>query len=66
MARNDSNPLRAIPTKTAHELFPLREMLRLPKQSAMNSKLPKRKVLPREKPLQVKCSLSVVMTIIDE
>jgi hypothetical protein len=66
MERNDGDPLRAILMKMTHELFPLGERLRLLKQSVMKSSPPKRMVSPREKPLQVRCSPSVVMMSIDE
>jgi hypothetical protein len=51
--------------KMVPELFPLGERLRLSKMSAMNSRLPKRMVSPREKPPQVKCSLLVVTMSVD-
>jgi hypothetical protein len=65
MVRSDGDPLRAVPTKMVPELFPLGERLRLSKMSAMNSRLPKRMVSPREKPPQVKCSLLVVTMSVD-
>jgi hypothetical protein len=39
-----------VPTKTSPKSLPLGERLRLLKQSAMNSRLPNRTVLPREMP----------------
>jgi hypothetical protein len=41
MVWSDGDPLCVIPMKTAHESFPLGERLRLLKQLAINSKLPK-------------------------
>jgi hypothetical protein len=50
MVRSDGDKLQAIPTKMAPEPLPMGERLRLPKQLAMNSRLPKRMVSPWEKP----------------
>jgi hypothetical protein len=52
--------------KAAPESFLLGERLRPPKQSAMNSRLSKRTVLLREKPLHVKHSPSAEMASADE
>jgi hypothetical protein len=49
MAHGDGDPLWVVPMKTTHEMLPLGQRLRLSMQSAMNSRLPKRTVLPREK-----------------
>jgi hypothetical protein len=60
MARNgDGGPLRVEPMKAAPESYLLGERLRPLKQSTMNSRLPKRMVSPREKPLHVRRSPSV-------
>jgi hypothetical protein len=67
MARSgDGGPLRVEPTKAAPESFLLGERLRPPKQSTMNSRLPKRTVSPREKPPHVKRSPSAEMMSADE
>jgi hypothetical protein len=66
MLRSDGDPLWAIPMKMVPESVPLGERLRLPEQSAINSKLLKRTVLPSEKPLHVNHSLSVVTVSVDE
>jgi hypothetical protein len=46
----DDSPPRAEPMMMAYESSPMGERLRPPKQSVMNSRLPKRMVSPREKP----------------
>jgi hypothetical protein len=66
MACNDGDPLRFVPTKTVPESLCLAERLRPPKQLAMNSRLPKRTVSSREKPLHVRHSSSVVTVRVDE
>jgi hypothetical protein len=58
--------LRVEAMKAAPESFLLGERLRTQKQSAMNSRLPKRTVLPREKPLHIKHSPSVETASTDE
>jgi hypothetical protein len=65
MARSDGDPLRVVPTKKAPWLLPLGERLRPLKLSMMNSRNPKQIVLPREKPLHLRRSPSVVMMIFD-
>jgi hypothetical protein len=52
--------------KAVLESFFLGERFGPPKQSVMNSRLPKWTVLPREKSLHVKYSPSVEMAIVDE
>jgi hypothetical protein len=54
MAHSDGDPLLVVPMKIASELPPLGERLRPPKQSAMNSRFPKRTVSIREKPPHVR------------
>jgi hypothetical protein len=66
MARSDGDPLRVVPMKTAHESLPLGERLKLMKQSAMNSWLPKKMISAREKPPHVRHSPSVVTPSVDE
>jgi hypothetical protein len=46
----DDDPLRAEHMTTAFEPPPMGERIRPPKRSAMNSRLPKQMVSPREKP----------------
>jgi hypothetical protein len=41
MVRSDGGLMRAVPTNTVPESFPLGGILRLPKQSAMSFRLPK-------------------------
>jgi hypothetical protein len=41
MARNNGDPLWVVPMKTMPKSLPLGERLKLPNQSAMNSRLPK-------------------------
>jgi hypothetical protein len=56
-------------TKAKHrapELFPSGERLRLPKRSAMNSKLPKWMVLPRVNPTLVRVLSSAMMMAFGE
>jgi hypothetical protein len=57
--RGDSGPLLVELMKTVPKSFLLGERLRPPKQSAMNSWLPKRMVLLREKSPHIKHSLLV-------
>jgi hypothetical protein len=52
--------------KAATELLLLRERLKPPKSSAMNSKLPRRTVSPREKPPHVKRSPSAATASADK
>jgi hypothetical protein len=67
MARSrDGGLVWVEPMKAAPESFLLGERLRPPKQSAMNSRLSKRTVLLREKPLHVKHSPSAEMASADE
>jgi hypothetical protein len=66
MVRTDGDPLWGISMKTTPESLPLGERLRLPMQSAWNSRLPKRMVSPREKLQLVRCSPSVVMASVNE
>jgi hypothetical protein len=67
MARNGvGGSLRGEPMKAVLESFLLGERLRLPKQSAMNSMLPKRTVSLTVKPPHVKRSLSVETASGDE
>jgi hypothetical protein len=67
MAHNRvGGPLRGEPMKVELKSFLLGERLRPVKQSAMNSRLPKRMVLLREKPPHVKHSPSVEMVSADE
>jgi hypothetical protein len=66
MDYSDGDPLRVVATKMAPELLPLGERLMLPKESAMNSRVPKQMVSPREKPPQVRYSPSVVMSSVDD
>jgi hypothetical protein len=54
----DSGLLWVEPMKAAPKSFLMGERLRSPKQSAMNSRLPKRMVSLREKPPHVRCSPS--------
>jgi hypothetical protein len=58
--------MRAEPMKAVPESFLLGEKLRPPKQSVMNSRLPKRMVSLNEKPPHVKCSSSVETASADE
>jgi hypothetical protein len=57
----DGGPLWVEPMKVASEPSPLGERLRPLKQSAMNSRLPKQIVLPREKPPHDRHSPSAAM-----
>jgi hypothetical protein len=67
MARSgDGDPPQVEPMKVVFESFLLRERLRPPKQSAMNSRLPKQTVSLREKLWNVKCSLLVETMSVDE
>jgi hypothetical protein len=67
MARSgDSSPLWFEPMRAASESLPLGERLRLPKQSAMNSRIFKQTVSPWEKPPHVKCSPSTETASADE
>jgi hypothetical protein len=62
----DNGLLWVEPMRAASELLPLGERLRTPKQSAMNSRLPKRIVLPWEKRPHAKRSPLAETTSIDE
>jgi hypothetical protein len=64
--RGDGDPLRVKPMKAATELLLLGERLKPPKSSAMNSKLPRRTVSPREKPPHVKRSPSAATASADK
>jgi hypothetical protein len=66
MARSDGDPLQVVLLKVVPESLSLGERLRLPKQSAMDSRLPKQMVSQREKAPQVRHSLSVVAASADE
>jgi hypothetical protein len=66
MIHSDGDPLHLVPTKMAPESFPLRERLRLPMQSVLNSRPPKQTVSPRDKPLWVRRSPSVATTRVDK
>jgi hypothetical protein len=57
MVHSDGNPLR---------VAPMGERLKLSKQSAMNSRLPKQTFSLREKPPQVRCLSSGVTATVDE
>jgi hypothetical protein len=59
MAHSDGDPLWVVPMKMVPKSLHLGERLRPLKQSAMNSRLPKRTVSPREKPPHVKWSPSM-------
>jgi hypothetical protein len=65
MARSDDDPLRVVLTKIVPESLPLGGRLRLLKQLMMNSMLPKRIVLPREKSSHVKRSQLVATVSVD-
>jgi hypothetical protein len=66
MAHNDGDPLRVVPMKEAPESLPMGERLMPPKQSVMNSRLPKRTVSLRDKPPHVKRSPSVATVSTNE
>jgi hypothetical protein len=66
MARSDGDLLCVVPTKIASKWLPMGERLRLPKQSAMNSRLPKQTVSSRENPLHVRHSPLVETASVDE
>jgi hypothetical protein len=67
MARSgDGGPLWVAPMTVASEPSLPRERHRPPKKSAMNSRLPKQMVSPRENPPHVKRSPSTVTVIPDE
>jgi hypothetical protein len=62
----DGGPLSVVAMKAAPESFLLEERLRLLKQSATNSWVPKRMVSLREKPPHVKHSPSMETASTDE
>jgi hypothetical protein len=62
----DGDPLCTIPSYSAPMSFPSRERLRLPKQSAVNSSLPKQIILPGASATQVKLSSLVTKVSFSE
>jgi hypothetical protein len=66
MVRSDGDPLQVIPMKIASESPPPGERLRQPKKSAMNSRLPKQTISPREKSPYIRRSLIVETMSMDE
>jgi hypothetical protein len=61
MVCREGNPLCTIPINTMPESFPSGERHRLPKQSVVNSKLPKQMVSSRVNPMPVKLLSLVIM-----
>jgi hypothetical protein len=66
MAYNDGDPLWVVPTKIAPRSLPLEEGFRPLKQSAMNLRLPKRTVSPRENPPHIRHLMSVATMSVNE
>jgi hypothetical protein len=66
MVCKDGGSLYTIPTNMTPESFPSKEKLRLPKRSAVNSKLPKQMVLPRASPMSVGLLLLAMKVSFDE